>query len=126
MKDLQKVVSDPFAAWQKMIQDWETEINTLSTRFTQSEQFSAVMGQTTKMMVVAQKTMTERLEGILQTLNLPSKTQIEALADRLDSIEDSITQLRIALDRLANTAAPTADQVAPRRTRVPASKTPKD
>lgn len=121
MKDQNKVASDPFATWQKMIQDWETEINTWSTRFTQSEEFSAVMGQTTKMMIVAQKTMTERLEGILQTLNLPSKTQIEALADRLDSIEDSIAQLRIALDKLANTAAP--DQITPRRTRVPTSKT---
>lgn len=121
MKDQNKVASDPFATWQKMIQDWETEINTWSTRFTQSEEFSAVMGQTTKMMIVAQKTMTERLEGILQTLNLPSKTQIETLADRLDSIEDSIAQLRIALDKLANTAAP--DQITPRRTRVPTSKT---
>lgn len=115
-------VYDPIAAWQKMIQDWENQINAWSGQFTQSEQFSAVMGQATKMMVVAQKTMTEQLEGLLQSLNLPSKTQIETLADRLDSIEDSIAQLRIALDKLANEAAPTPAKVEPRRTRVPAPK----
>ncbi|MCJ2176957.1 hypothetical protein [Novosphingobium album (ex Hu et al. 2023)] len=117
---------DPIAAWQKMIQDWEAEINAWSGRLTESEQFSAVLGQTSKMIVVAQKAMTEQLEGLLQSLNLPSKTQVEALADRLDSIEDSIAQLRIALDKLANDGTPTPVKTEPRRTRVPANKARKD
>lgn len=117
---------DPIAAWQKMIQDWENEINAWSGRFTESEQFSAVLGQASKMVVVAQKTMTEQLESMLQSLNLPTRTQVEALSDRLDSIEDSIAQLRIALDKLANETAPPAARAEPRRTRVPVAKKPKD
>lgn len=116
---------DPIAAWQKMIQDWENEINTWSGRFTESEQFSAILGQASKMVVVAQKTMNEQLETMLQSLNLPTRTQVDTLSDRLDSIEDSIAQLRIALDKLANEAAPPAVKAEPRRTRVPASKQPK-
>ncbi|KHK93542.1 hypothetical protein [Novosphingobium malaysiense] len=114
---------DPIAAWQKMIQDWEGEINAWSGKLTQSEQFSAVLGQATKMIVVAQKTMSEQLEGLLQSLNLPSKTQVEAMTDRLDAIEDSIAQLRIALEKLANEETPSPTKTEPRRTRVPAGKT---
>jgi len=112
-------VFDPLAAWQKAIQDWEVEINAWSGKFTESEQFSAMMGQATKMVVVAQKTVTDQLEGFLQNLNLPSKKQVEALDDRLAAIEDSIAQLRIALDRLAANAPSTPAAPEPRRTRVP-------
>lgn len=117
---------DPIASWQKMIQDWEVQMNALSGRLTESEQFSAILGQSSKMIVYAQKAMTEQAESLLQTLNLPSKSQVEALADRLDSIEDSIVQLRIALDKLAQGSDPAPATGEPRRTRMPAAKPRKD
>ncbi|CDO35318.1 MULTISPECIES: hypothetical protein [Novosphingobium] len=113
---------DPLAAWQKFVQDWELEINAWSGKFTESEQFSAIMGQATKMMLVAQRTVTDQLENVLQSLNLPTKAQVEGLSDRLDAIEDSIAQLRIALDKLAQDGPVPAGKPEPSRTRKPAGK----
>ncbi|CCA92556.1 MULTISPECIES: hypothetical protein [unclassified Novosphingobium] len=113
---------DPLAAWQKFVQDWELEINAWSGKFTESEQFSAIMGQATKMMLVAQRTVTDQLENVLQSLNLPTKAQVEGLSDRLDAIEDSIAQLRIALDKLAQDGPVREGKQEPRRTRKPAGK----
>lgn len=118
---------DPLAAWQKMVQDWELEINAWSGKLTESEQFSAALGQATKMMLVTQKTVADRLETVLQSLNLPSKTQLTALTERLDAIEDSIMQLRIAVDKLAGDADELAAAAGkPRRTRKPPKKAAAD
>lgn len=115
---------DPVAAWQDMVQKWEHEINTWSNKMTESEQFSAVMGQATKVSLVAQRAFAEQMEGLLRSMNLPSKAQVDSLAERLDAIEDSIDRLRLAIEAQnagtsgSSTAAP-ANTPAPRRTRKP-------
>ena len=115
---------DPLAAWQKLVQGWELEINSWSAKVTESEQFSAMLGQTTKMMLATQKTVAEQVETLLRSLNLPTKPQIDALAERLDSIEDSIMQLRIAMAKASTGGAQesAAAESKPRRTRIPAGK----
>lgn len=112
---------DPVAAWQNMVQKWEQEINTWSGKLTQSEQFSAVMGQATKMSLVAQRAMGEQMESLLRSLNLPSKAQLDALAERLDSIEDSLDRLRLAMESQSNGSSSAASDAppAPKRTRKP-------
>lgn len=117
---------DPVAAWQDMVQKWEHEINTWSNRMTESEQFGAVMGQATKVSLVAQRAFAEQMESLLRSMNLPSKAQVDSLAERLDAIEDSIDRLRLAVEAqngaknaTAPSPAPSATP-APRRTRKPA------
>lgn len=112
---------DPVRAWQDFIQKWEIEINEWSGKVTESEQFSAMMGQATKMNLVAQKAFAERMETMLEALNLPSKTQIEDLTERLDRMEDNIERIRLAIEK---SGAPVADTAAPepRRTRKPPRK----
>lgn len=110
---------DPVSAWQDMVQKWEHEINNWSGKFTESEQFSAVMGQATKASLYAQKAMAEHMESVLRSLNLPSKTQIEELAERLDAIEESIERLRLALEPGKAIPDPVEPRPAPRRSRKP-------
>lgn len=114
-----KAPFDPVSAWQDMVQKWEHEINSWSGKFTENEQFSAVMGQATKASLYAQKAMAEHMESVLRSLNLPSKTQVEELAERLDAIEESIERLRLALEPGSTIPAPESPRAAPRRSRKP-------
>jgi hypothetical protein len=115
---------DPFeiwsgAKWQEMVQKWEHEINDWSGKVTENEQFGALMGQLTKVQLVAQNAFTEQMETLLRNLNLPSKAQVEALSERLDAIEDSIERVRLAVEALATSTAATPAAPEPKRTRKP-------
>lgn len=110
---------DPVAQWQQMVQKWEQEINSWSGKLTESEQFSAMMGQATKVQLVAQRAFAEQMENLLKNLNLPSKSQVEALSERLDGLEDSIDRVRLAIEALAGKTAAAAPPPEPRRTRKP-------
>ena len=110
---------DPTAAWAEFVQKWEHEINQWSGKFTQNEQFAALLGQATKVSMASQKALTDQMESLLRSLNLPSKTQVDALAERLDAIEEAIERLRLSLEPGATVAPPPPSAPAPRRTRKP-------
>lgn len=111
---------NPVAAWQDAIQKWEHELNAWSGQFTSSEEFGALIGQATKATVIAQKAMAEQTEAVLKSLNLPSKSQIDEISERLAVIEDHIAQLRLQLGQPEAGQAPRAPAVSePRRTRKP-------
>ncbi len=110
---------DPLAQWQQMVQKWEQEVNTWSGKMTENDQFSAFMGQATKVQMVAQRAIAEQMETLLKNLNLPSKAQVEALAERLDGLEDSIDRVRLAIEALASKSAAAPPVAEPRRTKQP-------
>ena len=109
---------DPAAAWQQLISRWEQEVNQWSGRLTENEQFGQIMSQATKMQIMAQRSFNEHMEKLLKSLNLPSKTQIEEVSERLDRIEEAVDRLALAISGSAAAAAPAA---APKRTRKPAA-----
>lgn len=115
---------DLVGTWQDMIQKWEQEINSWSGKLTESEQFSAAMGQATKISLVAQRAFGEQMESLLRSMNLPSQAQVNSLAERLDAIEDSIDRLRLAIEaQNSASASVTQPAPAPRRTRKPPQET---
>ncbi len=111
---------NPLAAWQGAIQKWEHELNAWSGQFTSSEEFGALVGQATKATVIAQKAMAEQTESVLRSLNMPSKSQIDEISERLAVIEDHLAQIRLQLGQSEKGAAPQAASAPePRRTRRP-------
>jgi len=115
---------NPLAAWQDAIQKWEHELNAWSGQFTSSEEFGALIGQATKATVIAQKAMAEQTEAVLRSLNLPSKSQIDEISQRLAVIEDHIAQIRLQLGQSDTGAAPRPPAAPePRRTRKPPAAT---
>lgn len=109
---------DPVAAWQQMLQKWEHEVNSWSGTVTSREEFGAAMGQLTNFNLAMQKALGERMEDTLRSLNLPSKRQVDGLAERLDAIEESIERLRLALAPGATIPVPER-RPEPRRSRKP-------
>jgi hypothetical protein len=118
---------DPVAAWANMLQKWEQDINTWSTKLTDNEQFGALVGGVSRIQLIVQRAVAEQMESTLATLNMPSKTQIEALTERLDGLEDSMDRLRLAVEARALVPGNAAvdlppPPVEPKRTRKPAAK----
>lgn len=97
---------DPIATWQKLVSDWEKQINEVSARVTGTEEYSRVMNQTTKFTAAARQHFDRQMEEFLKTVHLPSKADMAAIHDRLAAIEDAIEQLRLALDRDKRGPAP--------------------
>ena len=118
---------DPVAQWQEFVQKWEHEVNAWSGKLTEREEFSAVIGQATKLQFAAQKALTDRMDETLRSLNLPSKRQVDLLAERLDAIEESIERLRLMLvpgaTPRSTSAEPAPSAPEPKRSRKPAPKT---
>ncbi len=115
---------DPVAAWADMVQKWEQEINSWSTKLTDNEQFGAMVGNVSRIQLVVQRAVAEQMESMLATLNMPSKVQVEALTERLDGLEDSIDRLRLAIEARALVPGNAPVDIAPpppepKRTRKP-------
>ncbi|BEV00979.1 hypothetical protein [Novosphingobium olei] len=115
---------DPVAAWADMVQKWEQEINGWSAKMTDNEQFGALVGNVSRIQLVVQRMVAEQMESMLTTLAMPTKAQVEELAERMAGIEDSIDRLRLAIEArvLAQGNAPVdaaPAPVEPKRTRKP-------
>ena len=113
---------DPVAQWQEFVQKWEHEVNAWSGKLTERDEFSAVIGQATKFQFAAQKALTDRMDETLRSLNLPSKRQVDLLAERLDAIEESIERLRLMLVPGATVSEHARSASEPKRSRKPAPK----
>ncbi len=107
-------VFDPMVAWQQFVSDWEKQINAVSAKVTATEEFSRALNQAAKYQVIAQQQFDRQMDQFLKTLHLPSKSDFDALSERLAKIEDSIERLAIAINRDERPA-----RVALRRTRRP-------
>jgi ubiquinone biosynthesis protein UbiJ len=90
---------DPIATWQKLVSDWEKQINEASARVTGTEEYSRAMNQAARFSTVARQHFDRQMEEFLKTVHLPSKADVAAIHDRLAALEDSIEQLRLAVGR---------------------------
>lgn len=122
---------DPIAAWRDWMNQSERQWNTFLNEAMATDEFSRSMGRGMDMFLNAQGQMNEALGRILTSMNIPTRTDVMAIADRLASIEerllsiemqltsarvngastavDSATSARIAPDRPPRTRKPAAD-----------------
>ncbi len=108
---------DPMAAWQDLLRKWEVQTNEWSGKVTETEQFGAWMNGAAQMSLITQRAVAEQMEKILRSLNLPSKSQLDAMSERLDAIEEGIANLRAMMAR--DGVPPPAPRPAPSRHRQP-------
>jgi ubiquinone biosynthesis protein UbiJ len=90
---------DPVATWQKLVSDWEKQINEASARVTGTEQYSLAMNQAAKVSATVRQQFDRQVEEFLKAIHLPSKADVAGIHDRLAAIEDAIEQLRLALGK---------------------------
>ena len=102
---------DPAGLWRDMLGQWERGLNNVANHAAGSSEFTSAMHQVTAMSLKMQEATSDMMERSLKALNLPSRSDLLAVHERLGRIE-------AALERLTPAPAEPASQAAqPPRTR---------
>jgi hypothetical protein len=120
--------NDPVAIWQTMIGEMEKGFNSFANQAMASPEFSKVVNQVGGATVSAQKQFGELMEKYLVTMNLPSRAQMIGMAERLQSIEGQLNEIKAMLQQMNAVSGMTHDSTAaaprPPRTRRPPAAAP--
>jgi hypothetical protein len=101
--------NDPVAVWQKMVGEMEKGFNSFANQAMSSPEFSQAMNRAGGVAAGAQKQLGELMEKYLVTMNLPSREQVTGLAERLQSVEAQIGEIKAMLSRMAANSGITQD-----------------
>ena len=94
-------ITDPVALWQKMVGEMEKGFNSFANQAMSSPEFSQAMNRAGGVAAGAQKQLGELMEKYLVTMNLPSREQVTGLAERLQSVEAQIGEIKAMLSQMA-------------------------
>jgi polyhydroxyalkanoic acid synthase PhaR subunit len=93
--------TDPFAVWREWVSQSERQWNSFLNETMASEAYGQAMGRFMEMYLAMQKGMTDALGRHITSLNLPARSDVLALGDRLAAIEDRLASIAHRLERLA-------------------------
>ena len=93
--------NDPIAMWQKMVGEMEKGFNSFANQAMSSPEFSQAVNRAGGVAAGAQKQLGDLMEKYLVSLNLPSRDQVTGLAERLQSIEGQIGEIKSMLSQMA-------------------------
>ena len=117
--------SDPVALWQNMIGEMEKGFNAFANQAMASPQFSKAVNQMGGATAGAQKQLGELMEKYLVAMNMPSRAQMIGMAERLQSIEGQLNEIKAMLYQMQSGAgggsAGVSQAPRPPRTRRPPS-----
>lgn len=116
-------ITDPVALWQRMVGDMEKGFNSFATKAMETPEFSQAMNRAGGAAAGAQKQFGELMEKYLLSMNLPSREQMTGIAERLQSIEGQLGEIRSMLSQMsANSGGSPIDAARrPPRTKRPPS-----
>jgi len=97
--------SDPVALWQNMIGEMEKGFNAFANQAMASPEFSKVVNQVGGATAGAQKQLGELMEKYLLSMNLPSRSQMIGMAERLQSIESQLNEIKAMLHQMQGASA---------------------
>jgi hypothetical protein len=115
--------NDPVAIWQTMIGEMEKGFNSFANQAMTSPEFSKVVNQVGGASVGAQKQLGDLMEKYLVNMNLPSRAQMVGMAERLQSIEGQLNEIKAMLHQMQR-APGAADNAAAGAPRPPRTKRP--
>ncbi|WGR91182.1 hypothetical protein MTX26_11460 [Bradyrhizobium sp. ISRA443] len=99
--------NDPAVIWQTMMGEMEKGFNSFANQAMSSPEFSKMMNQAGGVAAGAQKQLSELMEKYLLTMNLPSRAQLVGMAERLQSIEGQLNEIKSLLQQVHhNSLAP--------------------
>src|SRR3977135_2657894 len=102
--------NDPAVIWQTMIGEMEKGFNSFANQAMASPEFSKVMNQVGGVTAGAQKQLGELMEKYLVSMNLPSRAQLVGMAERIQTIESQLDEIKEMLAQTHNNSpAPERD-----------------
>jgi polyhydroxyalkanoic acid synthase PhaR subunit len=117
---------DPLEMWRNWLSESERQWNGFLNQAMATDEFSQTMGKFMDVYLNMQKSMSEAMGRYLTAMNLPTRTDVLALGDRISVLEERIAGLEATVAKAsfpaAEGAAPAAGAPAkskPARTRKP-------
>lgn len=86
-------ILDPFHIWREAISLVEGEINSLAARKLESAEVAQAVNQFSKVTLGVQHVFDRSFASALRRLELPSRSEVDALASAVQRIEDKLDQL---------------------------------
>ena len=114
---------DPFAMWREWVTQSEHQMNAMLNEMMGTEEFARASGSWVEAMTMFQQTMNENAQRYFQMVNVPTRTDVSELAERLTAVEERLQRI----EALLATAVGRKGQnqtVRPARTRRPPSEQP--
>lgn len=105
---------DPAGFFRDMVGEWEKLANSLGNEAMKREEFARGMQGASAASLAVQASLKDANAKALAAANLPTRDDIEALGQRLASVEAALLRIEA---RLPGGAPPIAPKPAPRRTR---------
>ncbi|MBV9533741.1 MAG: hypothetical protein JO283_22440, partial [Bradyrhizobium sp.] len=91
--------TDPMALWQQTIGEMEKGLNAFANQTMTSPEFSKLMNQAGGIAASAQKQFGDFMDKYLLMMNLPSRAQMAVIAERLQTIEDQLNDVKALLQK---------------------------
>ncbi len=111
--------NDPVAIWQTMIGEMEKGFNAFANQAMTSPEFSRAVNQAGGVAAGAQKQLGDLMEKYLVSMNLPSRAQMVGMAERLQSIEGQLNEIKALLHQVHGASSANPVSPKPPRTRRP-------
>src|SRR5436305_14019957 len=92
--------NDPAVLWQTMIGEMDKGFNSFANQAMASPEFSRAMNLAGGVAAGAQKQLGELMEKYLLAMNLPSRSQLVGMAERLQSIEGQLNEIKALLHQV--------------------------
>lgn len=109
---------DPFSLVRGLVSQLEKGFNEFANPLMKSDGFSQGANKAMSTAMVAKKLAQELTQRYFEALNIPSRSDVIALGDRLQALEDRLINIESTLNRLAGGASRPA-VASPARTRKP-------
>ena len=118
--------NDPVALWQNMIGEMEKGFNAFANQAMASPEFSKAVNQMGGATAGAQKQLSDLMEKYLVSMNMPSRAQMVGVAERLQSIEGQLNEIKAMLHQMqggagGSSAGPSPAPKPPRTRRPPSA-----
>lgn len=110
MADQTSTSPDPLAAWREWVSQSERQWNAFLNEAMATEAYGQSVGRFMEMYVVMQKSMADAMGRYVTALNLPARSDVLALGDRLGAIENRLAGIEQRLARLSGPAQPQASR----------------
>jgi len=105
-----------------LLRQWEDAGNALGGEAMKTAEFSQAINQAIGFSVSAKEFVSEMTGKHLAALNLPTRADVTALAEKLQAIENQIAEIKLALARDQRGEATTGAVVRPTRNRQPTAR----
>lgn len=91
---------DPFAIWRQWLSDSERQWNSFLNEAMSTDQFSQAMARSMEMFLNFQNAMNDSMGRYFNALNIPTRTDVLNINDRLSAIEDRLVSIEGSLGKL--------------------------